>query len=397
MTEARVQIVLDAKDKTGPAFKSTSSKMQKLNRTADKLSKALGIGIVAGFAGLVSISRKSIKAFEAQEMATSRLTSALLNVEGQTQQNVDALKEYAQQLQRTTTFGDEEIISAQGMLATFQLNEQQIRKLTPRLLDMAASLEKTSGQTVDLEQVSIAMGKVIGPGGTAGALKRYGVAMSEAQEEQFNLATGMERVNLLAEILDGNFQGIAEASAQTLTGQIRQMQNAMGDLQEVFAEGLLKGLQPFVVQLKAFAEDKQAQETVKQLGESLGILAGDILPQVIEGFRIMKTVAEPVLNVMIGIGDAILFATEKLETLKITIERFVSTNALAKFTSGILFKGIGSFTPQQRIAPGPQSLVPRAVAINITGNTITGDAGIEDLADRVGREVMRVLKTNQNI
>ncbi len=134
--------------------------------------------------------------------------------------------------------------------------------LIPRLADVAAGLSSVTGESVDLNQVSVAIGKSLAMG--AGALKRYGVSMSEAEEAQFNAAEGMERVVLLSEILDNNFKGLAE----TTRDSFRQMENSIGDLQEVVGAQLRPELQGMADEVRAFVEDPQVIDFARQIGQA---------------------------------------------------------------------------------------------------------------------------------
>jgi len=171
-----------------------------------------------------------------QERAEARLTAGLRNVEGMTDRNSEALIEYAKELQKVSTFGDETIVSTMGMLSTFQLNEKQIRELTPRIIDMTAALEKSTGTQQDMEAVSIAVGKAMTLG--VGSLTRYGVVINDADKEAFQFADTQEKLNIITRNLDANFKGVAEAVGQTATGSMKRFKNMMGDIMEQIGRGV---------------------------------------------------------------------------------------------------------------------------------------------------------------
>jgi hypothetical protein len=199
-------------------------------------SKAKGAILLIGAAiagGIAAIS-KWTQAAAVQERAETKLATTLRNLTGAREDEIKALYDQASALQQTTGYGDETTISAQAMLATFQLTAQEIAVLTPRLLDMAEAARKAGKEEVDLESISIALGKAFTAG--VGSLSRYGVAMSEAQKEAFKLADQQEKVQILAEILDGNFRGLAEAIGNEYEGAIRKANAAHGDYLETLGQ-----------------------------------------------------------------------------------------------------------------------------------------------------------------
>lgn len=237
-----LKIIIDAQNDSKKAFAEVSKNLDNLSKEAQKSSKSFsglagGIGTaLKAFAGFFAIRevfnflKSSVIDFQNEEKAIARLTAVMTNVNNATKQEIDLLKEQAAALQQLTNFGDEQVISAQAMLGTFQLNSAQIQEITPRILDMGAAMEKSSGAGTDLESITIAVGKAMTSG--IGSLSRYGVVITDAQKKSFELATQEEKVIILTEALDANFKGIAEGSAQTFAGGITKLKNNFGDFKE---------------------------------------------------------------------------------------------------------------------------------------------------------------------
>jgi hypothetical protein len=265
MATSNLTINIKAKD-------TASGKINKVKKTTGSLkSSALKLGAAFGAAfGVVKIKQfitESIRLYGVQEKAEARLTASINNLKvlGKTFQGAEQsaefliwdLKEYAKALQKTTTFGDEQIISAQAMLGTFQLTGNEIMNLTPALLDMAASTEKTSGQVADLNDLAIAMGKAMTTG--AGALGRYGITLTDVQKEQFNLATGVEKTELLVKILTDNFGGAAEELRNTTAGALTAAANDWGDFKETVGQLLAPMLASIAGWISGVAQELQWQ------------------------------------------------------------------------------------------------------------------------------------------
>lgn len=237
-------------EQTQAGLKKVDKGVKKTASTAKKGFKAMGSswmefakGILAVeifkqvSRAIVNFAKDSIEAFAKQEQALARLTSALKNQNEYTEENIKLLTDQAKALQRITTFGDEQIISAQAMLASFALTTDQIKEMTPRMLDLATMTAKTTGGQMDLEQAAKFVGMALG--GQAGRLTQAGIRLDDYQKKSFQAADETERFNMLLEIFDQNAGGLAESVGKTATGSIQKFRNVIGDLQEKLGEALI--------------------------------------------------------------------------------------------------------------------------------------------------------------
>jgi len=220
------QVVTNTKQATNATDRySASSKQMRL--VTHGMREALGrlrnqiLVVVFAWHLLTRIIKPMITLATQQQFAERKLEAALKGSGLATKAQVSNLKALANQLQSTTMFGNEQIVNAQAMLATFKLNAEQIAKLTPRLLDMATSVSTLSGKEADLQAIAIALGK--GVTGNTGVLARYGVVLSETAKKSKDF-------NLILKDLDENYRGIAEAMRTTYIGQVKMTANAYGDL-----------------------------------------------------------------------------------------------------------------------------------------------------------------------
>lgn len=249
--KSELQLIISARD-------DASKKIKNLGGTVGTTQKQFaGIKIAAGIAAgaILAFAKSSINAAAAQQKEEARLAAALANVKNARKEDFYALTEQASALQQVTAYADEQIISAQSMLATFQLNGDAIKELTPRILDMGAAIEKNTGQQVDLQQIAIAVGK--GMTGMAGILTRYGVTMSDTQKKQLDMAKGMDKVAKLTEILDENFHDIAEGTAKTFSGRLSILKNNIDEVKEGIGFQLLPTLELLIGSLNTNAKGLQ--------------------------------------------------------------------------------------------------------------------------------------------
>lgn len=203
-------------------------------------------------------------AYHKQEVAEAKLTAAMKNVKTASADATDELIKQAGALQKLTTYGDEEIINAQAMLATFQLNEEQIKAITPRLLDMAAASQAAGKADADLQSIALALGK--GFTGQIGILGRYGVVLDKAKIETEGFAG-------IIKSLDDNYKGMAETVAATSAGAMKQFQNQMGDIKEEVGKIMDEYFMPFLSLFKNILDAfDSAPPIVKRVIISLGLL-----------------------------------------------------------------------------------------------------------------------------
>jgi hypothetical protein len=228
---------------------------------------------------LVGSVGTAIEAARTQEISESKLAQALANMGETSGEAAAELKELAKQTQRVSNFGDESILTAQSMLLSFREvgGSQGAKLLTQSLVDMAAGLSKTSGETVDLNSVAQVLVKSLTQG--VGALGRYGISLTDSQKKQFQMAKGMDRIKLLQEIVNDNFGGLAEATIDSS----KQMQNSLGDLAEVFGAKLKPGIDEMNVAIMEFAESEEGIKAAEALGTAIAIV-GNAVVATAEGF-----------------------------------------------------------------------------------------------------------------
>lgn len=196
-------------------------------------------GVVAAYVSIgkaVSFGKECIEMANAQVAAETRLETTMKNVKGTTDEQVQSIKKYAAELQKTTTIGDEVTISGTSQLATFQLQSETIKTLTPALQDLAVG---QYGINVSQEQI-INSGNLLGKvmTGQTGALKKAGVSFSATQEAILKTGTESEKAAVLVDVLKQNYGGLAEAMANTPEGRVVQLKNAWGDVKEVIGTQL---------------------------------------------------------------------------------------------------------------------------------------------------------------
>ena len=299
---------------------------KKAEKNVKGLNKALGglksqamlaAGAFLGTGMLVAGIKKAVDAFGEQELAEKKLEQAL----GRTSQ---ALLNQASALQQVSTFGDEAIITAQSLIASFVDDEEQIKKATAATLDLAAA------KGMDLNAAADLVSKTLGS--STNAMSRYGIEVTGA-------VGSTERLESLTTNIANVFGGQASAQADTMTGSIKQMKNAVGDA----AESLASLLAPSII--KAATLFKGAAEAVGFYFDSLRTLDDQEIKNsqnkerlLVEIEKVSKALKEEQIGVTkagIGLetmGHSANFSKEKVdelqEKLRILETRYQNLNIL---------------------------------------------------------------------
>lgn len=236
MANKVINMVFKARDDTKSALSSVKSGLAGIASHAISV-RSLIAGSVGG-AGIGLFLRQSFQALEQQQQAEAKLAAILRSTGGAAGYSADQLKRMASGLQNVTTFGDQAIVNAQAILATFT----QIRgDVFEGAIKSSLNLSATLGQ--DLQSSVVQIGKALNdPIKGITALSRVGVSFSEQQKETIKGLVEsnqvMEAQRLILQELQTEFGGVAEEMAKTAGGQVQQLKNAFGDLTEELAAGL---------------------------------------------------------------------------------------------------------------------------------------------------------------
>ena len=176
-----------------------------MQRTGKNLTRNLTLPLAA-------FAAASVKAFDEQIVAETKLLTALKGREDIQQRLIAQAKE----LQTKTLFGDEETIKAQALLASLGLTEDQITMLIPQIQNMA------TGLSMDLVGATSLVSKSVST--TTDALARYfNTGLKGVTGQQ-------ERAIVLTQSLSEKFEGQAEAIRDKGLGAFKALGNAIGDV-----------------------------------------------------------------------------------------------------------------------------------------------------------------------
>lgn len=214
------------------------SRLQKSQRQTGMISKRIATGIAAAFS-IEAIRRfgqeliRTTEDYDKQAKAIAQVEQAIISTGGIANKSLQELRKTAEELQKNTLFGDEEIlVGATAQLLTFtNIANDQFDRVQQSVLDVSTRL----GQ--DLKSTAIQLGKALNdPVANLGALGRSGIQFSKDQKA---VIKSLAETNQLAEAqamilteLEAQYGGSAEAAAQAGTGGWKQLANTFGDLRE---------------------------------------------------------------------------------------------------------------------------------------------------------------------
>lgn len=196
-----------------------------------------GVGGLLSAAGIKAFAADAIEGFNAAEEAETKLAAVLANVPSIIAQGAGAAEAAKERLVGLAD-GLEEVgvvagdVTTAGLqqLATFQLTEESLAKLTPGLADLIAQQKGVNASQEDAIGFANLLGKAMT--GQTGALSRAGIIMTEHQKKVMQSGTEMERAAMMAEILEANVGGVNKALADTDAGKIAQTKNLLGRAQD---------------------------------------------------------------------------------------------------------------------------------------------------------------------
>lgn len=197
-------------------------------------------GVAAAAAAAFSIKRiadfaaESMAAWQVQLEAETKLAQVLRNTTGATQDQIDAVKTLASELQTVGVIGDEITLAGLQELGTYIENADSLKTMSGVLDDMLAQQYGFNATAESAVTISTMLGKVLE--GQTSALSRYGYSFTEAQEQLLKYGTEEQRVATLAEVVEASVGGMNAALAQTPVGRMKQLSNALSDVKEQFGQ-----------------------------------------------------------------------------------------------------------------------------------------------------------------
>jgi hypothetical protein len=306
------------------ADKNLSRMESKLDRVGAQMT-TWGAGMVAGSAVVGVGLYKAAQAFDAAEQNQRKFDSSIRNSSQTYSEGGKALSDYAQSLQQVTAADGDAIVGMQSVLIQFGLTEEQVKTLTPLVVDLSRKMG------VDLDDAAKAVGKSVD--GSTGGLRRYGISIDEADAKT-------DAFGATVEGLRSTVGGFAEEEGKSFSGQIEIMKNNLGDIQESVGKGaidVIGGLAGAAAGgAKALTEMNPAlAESVGKIGAigalTVGAVGGITVAagQLIKFRDVLTTVGADGTRSLNGLGRAMKGVGLAAATLAVTEAAFTLINESA--------------------------------------------------------------------
>lgn len=219
---------------------------------------AAGFELVAKGAELLfDLFKEGIQASAKAEEGIQGLTAALQANGTAFADNVSELTEFAEHIQNTTKFSNDQEIASLGLLRSLtNLNQDGLKVAAQAAADLASVFK------VDLQTATELIAKAAD--GQVTSLKRFGVEVVQGKNNTETFSNALKALS--------QFQGRAAADADTYSGATKSLGNSFDDLLKVFGDTIVKN--PAVIQLF-----KDTTDAIKDLTTS----ARDAAPAIRDG------------------------------------------------------------------------------------------------------------------
>lgn len=234
----------NAATKAGSALHSGLSKasgfaskaVSGIGNAAKGMATVVSGAATAASAYLVNFGRQSVDAALKAGEVTAKFQQVAKN-NNWTDEEQKSLLSLNKTLGQTGVISGGTLKAAQAQLGTFALTADQVKTLTPALADMIANNKGYNATAQDGVQIANLLGKVMT--GSATALSKYGVTMTDAQKKVLQEGSASEKAAMAAQVLEANFGGINKALAQTPQGKMTILQHEIAGLKTSIGNDLI--------------------------------------------------------------------------------------------------------------------------------------------------------------
>ena len=383
----RLQILIDADakgavrefDKAGQAADRLDAKLESgAAKTSARLT-SIGTKAVIGGAAVIGGLYKLAQASDEAEKQQLKLENSVRNSDQAFSKNGKALTELATSLQQVTAADADAIVGAQSLLVQFGLTEDQVKKVTPLVVDLSRKLG------IDLDAAAKMVGKSIG--GSAGALKKAGIDIDATKLKADSFGATIEA-------LSGSVGGFATAEGKTFSGQLEILKNNLGDIGENVGKGavsVFNGVAGGLVKITGSAGSANSE-----LGETagrLGAIAG-IGTTVVGSLSLVAGQAIKLRERFTTLGDDGSRSLNKVGVAAAAVSAAFATIAIADVI-GSVGNSIGDFAQKSEDAltrlqialkQGTDTDVVNKFALSVKG-VQDEFTGLPDFVNSVGKEV----------
>jgi len=237
-----IRFRLIARDEASRKARGVGNSFRSMGQTIKGVAAGMlgALGITAALAKMIALMRESTELMDRQMRAETGMRQGLRLLGPDIRTNLKDMKEFASSIQSMTEYGDEAVLELASLGATMgRFADDELKRATKA----AIGFSKAFG--IDAKASMTLLAKAAQ--GNFSSLSRYGIQVDEtaSQQQKLNdlLKRGVDYFNELA------------AGANDATKDIKQAENALGDIKEELGETLI-GARTYWAFLKlAIAQD----------------------------------------------------------------------------------------------------------------------------------------------
>jgi len=269
-------------------------RLSKIQGTLVKWGKRAAVAAGAAFAaGFAFAIREAMNA----QAVRAKLAAVLKSTGEAAGFTADELDRQAGALQNLTGIGDEAIIRAQTVLATFtQIGEKTFPRATEAVLDLASMLSDDAIPAAgELKSAALQIGKALNdPIKGVSALGRAGIQFTDDQKDMIKALVESNKLfeaqDIILRELEKQFGGTARAVGDTAAGDFAKLKEEIGDLAAEIGTELLPVIRDLLSILRDIATDnsfvdwaKAAISAISSVSKSLDMFENDLARRLVEG------------------------------------------------------------------------------------------------------------------
>lgn len=257
--------------------------------------------------------------------------ATVMNNQGLGMDAFEQIKQRASQLQGTTMYGDEAMISGAAELSTYISDAEAISSMMGTLANYAAGM--SGGGEVDtaaMTEYATQLGKALD--GTYDGLKKKGFDLSEEQKKIIENGTDMEKALVLDEVISQSWENLAANMRSTPTGMITSLNNTLGDIGETIGARLTPKFMELAEASYEFITSSGAEAFISDIVSLLNAVF-----EILEwGLGILQTAADywDTIKVVL-IGAAAAFLVYEITTNGAAIATSLATAAQKLFNAAL--------------------------------------------------------------
>jgi hypothetical protein len=235
------------------------------------LAGALGVGL--GMAGLVAVIKSSVSAYSEAESSLKRLSISVESTGASWKAAKDGIIGYAQEMQKTTRFSDEEVQASLSRVINLTGNVAESFRITTLATDLAAAGFGGLEETTSL--LSRAMS------GNTMMLERQLPILKDMFKALGENATGAQKAEVAFRYLNERFGGSAQKDLLTFAGAMQSLKNWVDEIKEAFGGVIAIQLLPRIREWKdaiiEFIESGNIVKWVEGVGGAITLIGGTII------------------------------------------------------------------------------------------------------------------------